>query len=201
MTKVTDDLVYESLVKPWITTTKNTYADHTGEVGAKTESSCEKSMWICSTQVSSFANSLICMWAFGRHPYEQLSSFHLSTHQLAPQCMQCLCRSILAVVGPPDSGKSALVAAMCGRLYKPAKMTGQIVISGRETYEAFRPTWFSAIDVLTSHLTVHQYLVYKGKHTCQSSNSPHARCVCTSPSVCCCLHSGKCWCLLAGQLF
>ncbi|DBA90502.1 TPA: hypothetical protein ACH3X1_003765 [Trebouxia sp. C0004] len=71
-------------------------------------------------------------------------------------------RNILALVGPPGSGKSALVAAMSGRLYKPAKMTGQIIISGRETYEAFRPTWFSANDVLTSHLTVHQYLLYKG---------------------------------------
>ncbi|KAL0042761.1 hypothetical protein WJX79_009987 [Trebouxia sp. C0005] len=30
-------------------------------------------------------------------------------------------RNILAVVGPPGSGKSAMVAAMSGRLYKPAK--------------------------------------------------------------------------------
>ena len=72
-------------------------------------------------------------------------------------------RNILAVVGPPGSGKSAMVAAMSGRLYKPAKVTGRIIVSGRETYEAFRPTWFSANDVLTSHLTVHQYLLYKGK--------------------------------------
>lgn len=71
-------------------------------------------------------------------------------------------RNILAVVGPPGSGKSALVAAMSGRLYKPAKVTGQVLISGRETYESFKPTWFSANDVLTSHLTVHQYLLYKG---------------------------------------
>ena len=72
-------------------------------------------------------------------------------------------RNILAVVGPPGSGKSALVAAMSGRLYKPAKVTGQVLISGRETYESFKPTWFSANDVLTSHLTVHQYLLYKGE--------------------------------------
>ena len=67
------------------------------------------------------------------------------------------------MVGPPDSGKSALVAAMSGRLYRPAKVEGRILISGRETYESYKPTWFSANDVLTSHLTVHQYLVYKGK--------------------------------------
>ena len=76
------------------------------------------------------------------------------------------CRNILAVVGPPDSGKSALVAAMCGRLYKPAKATGKILISGKEAYESFKPTWFSANDVLTSHLTVHQYLLYKGICQC-----------------------------------
>ncbi|KAL3144206.1 hypothetical protein ABBQ32_003987 [Trebouxia sp. C0010 RCD-2024] len=72
-------------------------------------------------------------------------------------------RNIVAVVGPPGSGKSALVAAMCGRLYKPAKATGKIMITGREAYESFKPTWFSANDVLTTHLTVHQYLVYKGQ--------------------------------------
>lgn len=72
------------------------------------------------------------------------------------------CRNIVAVVGPPGSGKSALVAAMCGRLYKPAKATGKILITGKEAYESFKPTWFSANDVLTTHLTVHQYLVYKG---------------------------------------
>lgn len=83
-----------------------------------------------------------------------------------------LCRNILAVVGPPGSGKSALVAAMCGRLYKPAKATGKIMISGREAYESFKPTWFSANDVLTSHLTVHQYLLYKG--VCPSQISCHA---------------------------
>ena len=74
----------------------------------------------------------------------------------------CSYRNILAVVGPPGSGKSVLVAAMCGRLYKPAKATGKILISGKEAYESFKPTWFSANDVLTSHLTVHQYLLYKG---------------------------------------
>lgn len=72
-------------------------------------------------------------------------------------------RNILAVVGPPGSGKSALVAAMCGRLYKPARVSGQILVSGREAYQSYKPTWFSANDVLTSHLTVHQYLVYKGQ--------------------------------------
>lgn len=51
---------------------------------------------------------------------------------------------------------------MCGRLYKPAKATGKILITGKEAYESFKPTWFSANDILTSHLTVHQYLVYKG---------------------------------------
>ena len=78
----------------------------------------------------------------------------------------CSCRNILAVVGPPGSGKSALVAAMCGRLYQPAKATGKILISGKEAYESFKPTWFSANDVLTSHLTVHQYLLYKGTCPC-----------------------------------
>lgn len=72
------------------------------------------------------------------------------------------CRNILAIVGPSGSGKSALVAALSGRLYKPAKLHGQVMISGREAYEAYKPTWFSAADVLTSHLTVHQYLTYKG---------------------------------------
>lgn len=69
----------------------------------------------------------------------------------------------MAIVGPPASGKSALVAALSGRLYKPAKLQGQIVISGKEAYQSFKPTWFSAADVLTSHLTVYQYLLYKGK--------------------------------------
>ncbi len=89
----------------------------------------------------------------------------VSTAVKLHQVVATTCRNILAVVGPPGSGKSAMVAAMSGRLYKPAKVTGRIVISGRETYEAFRPTWFSANDVLTSHLTVHQYLLYKGKVT------------------------------------
>lgn len=83
----------------------------------------------------------------------------------------CPCRNILAVVGPPGSGKSALVAAMCGRLYKPAKAIGKIMISGREAYESFKPTWFSANDVLTSHLTVHQYLLYKGVCVCAHLSS------------------------------
>lgn len=82
-------------------------------------------------------------------------------------------RNILAVVGPPGSGKSALVAAMSGRLYKPAKVTGQVLISGRETYESFKPTWFSANDVLTSHLTVHQYLLYKGEPSLLTADTLH----------------------------
>jgi len=88
---------------------------------------------------------------------------YVSTAIILTQVVAATRRNILAVVGPPGSGKSALVAAMSGRLYKPAKASGQIIISGRETYEAFRPTWFSANDVLTSHLTVHQYLLYKGE--------------------------------------
>ena len=82
-------------------------------------------------------------------------------------------RNILAVVGPPGSGKSALVAALSGRLYKPAKVTGQVNISGRETYESFKPTWFSANDVLTSHLTVHQYLLYKGETSLLTADTLH----------------------------
>lgn len=100
------------------------------------------------------------------------SCLHRDTGLCLAANMLLSCRNILAVVGPPNSGKSTLVAALSGRLYKPAKLTGQICISGREKYESFKPTWFSANDVLTSHLTVHQYLVYKGSFLLLQSSRP-----------------------------
>lgn len=121
----------------------------------------------------------------------------------------------MAVVGPPGSGKSALVAAMCGRLYKPAKATGKIMITGREAYESFKPTWFSANDVLTTHLTVHQYLVYKGvllsgaKHSActEKEGVHHGVCACSKglqSSLCYMLIRsaavwGVCCCMLVEQ--
>ena len=115
---------------------------------------------------------------------------------LAPN-MLLSCRNILAVVGPPNSGKSTLVAALSGRLYKPAKLTGQICISGREKYESFKPTWFSANDVLTSHLTVHQYLVYKGSFLLLQSSRPLlcmslGRCIAASGSKQPCYSRSRC---------
>ena len=161
-------------------------ADYKGQVDTEAKTAFEESQRICGAQVDCILCCAAVSCNFVRRQVT-LTALHHSliwlaqdpdskNHKLTQHACDvlqetheqhaCPCRNILAVVGPPGSGKSALVAAMCGRLYKPAKATGKIMISGREAYESFKPTWFSANDVLTSHLTVHQYLLYKGVCVC-----------------------------------
>lgn len=73
-------------------------------------------------------------------------------------------RSILAVVGPFGSGKSALVNLIGGRLRASAKVSGSMSINGKGVKESWvRPTCLGMRDDPLANVTVEQALVYTGK--------------------------------------
>ncbi|KAK9808829.1 hypothetical protein WJX72_004504 [[Myrmecia] bisecta] len=73
-------------------------------------------------------------------------------------------RSVLAVVGPPDSGCSILLAALARRVRRPVAVFGTILINGiDQNHSLIQPTYCTQHDELPSHLTVEQVLVYTAR--------------------------------------
>ena len=64
---------------------------------------------------------------------------YVSTAIILTQVVAATRRNILAVVGPPGSGKSALVAAMSGRLYNLPKRVGRSSSVGAKLMRLFGP--------------------------------------------------------------
>lgn len=80
----------------------------------------------------------------------------------ASVCNVC-CRSILAIVGPSDSGKSVLLGAIANRIYRPARAGGEVLVNGmRLKSSSIEPTYLAADDELLWGLTVEQTLTYTG---------------------------------------
>ena len=67
------------------------------------------------------------------------------------------------MVGPANAGKSALVCALGNRVYKPARMYGEILINGLPPKKSpIQPTFFDAADEPLKNVTVELALLYTG---------------------------------------
>jgi ABC-type uncharacterized transport system YnjBCD ATPase subunit len=72
-------------------------------------------------------------------------------------------RSVLAVVGPFKSGKSALLNLIGGRLKRSVEISGSMTINGKGLRDTWvRPTYVSMLDEALANVTVEQALVYTG---------------------------------------
>ncbi len=70
------------------------------------------------------------------------------------------------MVGPTDSGKSVLLAALAKRLYRPSRVAGEILVNGMQLRSSsIEPTYLAADDELLWGLTVEQTLTYTGTGT------------------------------------
>ena len=84
------------------------------------------------------------------------------------------------MVGPANSGKSVLVAAISGHLARPAKAYGEILVNGLPPVTSnVQPTYFSAYDEPMTNLTVEQVLMYTGATPALHGRMP-TWCSCTS---------------------
>ena len=71
---------------------------------------------------------------------------------------------MLAIVGPANAGKSALVCALGNRIFKPARMYGEILINGLPPKKSpIQPTFFEAADEPLMNVTVELALLYTGE--------------------------------------
>ena len=67
-------------------------------------------------------------------------------------------------MGPANAGKSALVCALGNRIYKPARMYGEILINGLPPKRSpIQPTFFDAADEPLMNVTVELALLYTGE--------------------------------------
>ena len=69
----------------------------------------------------------------------------------------------MAVIGPANAGKSALVCALGNQIYKPAKIYGEILINGLPPKDSpVQPTFFDGADEAPMNMPVELALLYTG---------------------------------------